>query len=340
MADGSVAITAGAGTPIRVLTGMGANSADQQVVTLADQNGNLLPSTVITTSLSALNAVADGSTFVDGFNRVVVTVTGTFVGTLTFQASYDGGTTWTVRSLANSASPAATASTATSPSTWMQSLEAPLFRVQMTAYTSGTATVRVAYSTVVPDYRTVILASGNNSVGSIAQVTGSVNPGSGAANLGKQYGFTPSGTDVGVAVYAQRAPSVPTSLGGGTGNYSRILVDAEGKVIIQQYADPSLTWQSSITLTTTTATAMNAAQAAGIRNYCTGLTISNSSATTTLVQILDGATVIWQAQMAAAANVYVPFETPLRGTAATALNAKLGTAVTSVYVSAQGFIGI
>ncbi len=42
MADSSVAITAGAGTPIRVLTELGAASADQQVVTLADSAGNLL----------------------------------------------------------------------------------------------------------------------------------------------------------------------------------------------------------------------------------------------------------------------------------------------------------
>jgi hypothetical protein len=42
VADSSVAITAGTGTPIRVLTGLGAGSADQQVMTLADSAGNLL----------------------------------------------------------------------------------------------------------------------------------------------------------------------------------------------------------------------------------------------------------------------------------------------------------
>jgi hypothetical protein len=45
MADSSVAITAGSGTPIRVLTGLGAGSADQQVMTLADSAGNLLGTT-------------------------------------------------------------------------------------------------------------------------------------------------------------------------------------------------------------------------------------------------------------------------------------------------------
>lgn len=45
MADSSVAITAGAGTPIRVLTALGAGSAGQQVITLADSAGNLLGTT-------------------------------------------------------------------------------------------------------------------------------------------------------------------------------------------------------------------------------------------------------------------------------------------------------
>lgn len=45
MADGVVAITAGSGTPIRVLTGLGASLADQQVMTVADSAGNLLGTT-------------------------------------------------------------------------------------------------------------------------------------------------------------------------------------------------------------------------------------------------------------------------------------------------------
>lgn len=42
-ADGTVAITAGTGTPIRVVTSAGPNNADQQVMTLADSLGNLNP---------------------------------------------------------------------------------------------------------------------------------------------------------------------------------------------------------------------------------------------------------------------------------------------------------
>jgi len=45
VADASVPITAGVGTPIRVLTALGAGSAGQQVVSLADSAGNLLGTT-------------------------------------------------------------------------------------------------------------------------------------------------------------------------------------------------------------------------------------------------------------------------------------------------------
>lgn len=53
MVDSSVAITAGTGTPVRVLTALGAAVAGQQVMSLADQYGNLAPS------------IADGTPTVD-----------------------------------------------------------------------------------------------------------------------------------------------------------------------------------------------------------------------------------------------------------------------------------
>jgi hypothetical protein len=66
MADSSVAITAGSGTPIRVLTALGAGSADQQVVTPADSNGYFIgtsstpaitsPGTLTTTTAVVLAA--------------------------------------------------------------------------------------------------------------------------------------------------------------------------------------------------------------------------------------------------------------------------------------------
>jgi hypothetical protein len=61
IADSSVPITAGSGTPIRVLTALGAASADQQVVTLADSAGNLLGTTAAPVPVNAPDATASGS---------------------------------------------------------------------------------------------------------------------------------------------------------------------------------------------------------------------------------------------------------------------------------------
>jgi hypothetical protein len=80
VADSSVQITAGSGTPIRVLTGLGTGSADQQVVTLADSAGNLLGTTgapVPTVVSSALPAGTNllGTTALPA-STLVVTATG------------------------------------------------------------------------------------------------------------------------------------------------------------------------------------------------------------------------------------------------------------------------
>lgn len=63
MTTGSVAITAGAGTPIRIVTNAGVDSgADQQVMTLADAAGNLLIPASLVMSGTATNSVAVNAT--------------------------------------------------------------------------------------------------------------------------------------------------------------------------------------------------------------------------------------------------------------------------------------
>ena len=352
MADTSVAITAGSGTPIRVLSGLGAGSADQQVMTLADSYGNLLGTSAaavptsngylnVTGSLAALNATVDGVTTLGQYAQVRLQITGTYSGTVSFQVSNDGSN-WFTKYIINNASLTVASSTG-STGTWYGDLGAQYFRVNMTAFTSGTATITLQYTQAPApiSLAAVSIQSGSNTIGSIASISTSIVPGTAATNLGKAAAAAPSTTDTGMAPLYVRKPSTPAAMTATAGNYSQGVVDQEGKLIIQQYADPTNTWQSSLTLTSTTSTAMNAAQSGSLRNYCTGITVSNASTTATTVKILDGGTTIWQANFpASGAPFFVAFETPLRGTAATAMNAQLGAAVTSVYVSAQGFIGV
>ena len=123
------------------------------------------------------------------------------------------------------------------------------------------------------------------------------------------------------------------------GDTADLFVSSSGQLVQKPYASAELDWQYTGVLTTTTAQAVRAAGAAGVRNYVTGLQYQNTNATTTTVLVLDGATLV--AQYNAPANMAVPavigFATPLRGTAATALNVNCGTAAANLLVNVQGF---
>jgi hypothetical protein len=115
-----------------------------------------------------------------------------------------------------------------------------------------------------------------------------------------------------------------------------------GVPIQKLYSIPELDWQFACTAPIAVATDVvaKAAAAAGLRNYVTNLQYSNASATATEIVIKDGATVIWRGF--APANMGgmqdITFTTPLRGTAATAVNFQCITAAASVYINTQGYV--
>ena len=113
------------------------------------------------------------------------------------------------------------------------------------------------------------------------------------------------------------------------------------------YSIPETTWQYSTAgtpITTATTTQLNAAGAANVRNYITGIQCDNTGALGTEVQILDGATVIWDRQIGAVASAQPGQITlpsggiPLRGSAATAISLKTVSGTTiSLLCSVQGY---
>jgi hypothetical protein len=126
-----------------------------------------------------------------------------------------------------------------------------------------------------------------------------------------------------------------------TGDVHDLITTMVGALIQKPYAIPEADWSYSLAAPVTTAvqTAVKSAGAAGIRNYVTGCQLQNTGATATEIQIQDGATVIWRgflpASMMAIADIN--FNTPLRGTAATALNVNVVTAGCNVYFNVQGY---
>lgn len=121
------------------------------------------------------------------------------------------------------------------------------------------------------------------------------------------------------------------------GDVADVITTLVGAQISKPYAIPEAGWSSSLALTTTTAQALRAAAAAGLKNHITALQAINTGASAVDLIILDGATERWRLTLPINVPVSIPFPTELLTTAATALNANL-SAVGTVRINAQGYI--
>lgn len=93
-----------------------------------------------------LASVAAGATILapnTGGQRLNVTIWGTFVATLQLERSFDGGTTWVPVSRDVAGTP--TTFTAPASTQVIDTESAVLYRLNMTAFTSGTASYRFSY---------------------------------------------------------------------------------------------------------------------------------------------------------------------------------------------------
>jgi hypothetical protein len=210
---------------------------------------------------------------------------------------------------------------------------------------TGTTTGVQAFTTLstehfTADVVTVNLGYGNGTTNSTATTSGTVYV-QGTANTGQT--TSASGYPfVGAGSVLSTLPSAAIS----TGKTEYLPLTGDQQVIVHQDGDPSNEWQAtsgSTPLATTTSTAIKAAGASGVRNYCTGLQLVNTSTSVaTAVYIEDGSTIIWsgflpEATATSQTQVNVEFRTPLKGTAATAMNIVLGTTGASVYYDVQGY---
>lgn len=115
-----------------------------------------------------------------------------------------------------------------------------------------------------------------------------------------------------------------------------------GQVVFFPYQNPANAVNgTTAAITDTTSTSVIASAGAGVRNYITQCMVTNSHATVgTFVKILDGASIIAEGYAAALGGGFVaPFPYPLRGTAATAVNAQAVTTGANFIVSCSGFKG-
>ena len=175
---------------------------------------------------------------------------------------------------------------------------------------------------------------------SVSSITTSIVPGTAATNLGKAEDAAHASGDTGVFMLGVRYETQGTAPNAAN-DYSLIQVDDLGKLVCMPYGPPVNQVQGvTAAITNTADTAVIASGGAGVRNYVTGVTLVNSSATATVVELKDGSTVIWRGYAPANGTSSAQFLTPLKGTAATAINAACLTTATNTYVTCVGFRGL
>lgn len=140
---------------------------------------------------------------------------------------------------------------------------------------------------------------------------------------------------------AGKAVNVAPAAVSATSDVHDLITTMVGALIQKPFAIPEADWQFACAapITATTDMVAKAAGGAGIRNYVTAIQIINTSATPTEYVIKDGVTVIFRgfapANMTAVDDTVFP--TPLRGTAATAVNVAAITTAANIYVNVQGY---
>lgn len=303
------------------------------------QNDFTSAGVINTQNLNATGTATAGSAILIGpmnnAGDMTIQVVGTYTGAISVQISLDGVNWVAMASVlnVNTGLFAATIPSAT-PGIYQVGVEgARWVQITFLAATTGSATVTARVSST--DSTLAIdtpIPAGTAAIGSVISNGASANGAAPSGNPVLQAGITRS-TLPGAAVANNLTQTM--------------IMSGDAQQVVHLNGDPANEWQatSGITaLATNTSTAAKAAGAAGVRNYVTDIHVTNTSATvSTTFSVLDGATVIWTtflpATTAALQQVIVDhtFVTPLKGTAATALNVQCGTTAASVFYNVGGF---
>lgn len=303
-----------------------------------------------TGSAASIDTVSYGGSSMEDFTMEVIASAGISAGAITFEQSMDNSTWYPIlvyeltsaaTLTSNTQFTAAITIAASTNRVFSGHVSARYVRCRIsTPFAGGTVSARVKMSWQaviglgINNLSTVVTQSTASALNAtVAQAT--------AANLNAQivgnvaHSSASSGNPVRIAGRVNTA--VDTTLV--AGDVSDLFISSSGQLVIKPFATADLDWQFFGTLITNTATPAAAARAAGIRNYVSAVTVQNTNATPTTFIILDGATTIFTISLPAsmALPVTIEFPTPLRGTAATALNVNCGTTGANVLTNMQGF---
>lgn len=253
------------------------------------------------------------------YESITVQVTSAGSGCIvTYEASEDG-VNWQTTSGLTTSNVGSSANATTSSTTVILQFprKASIFRARVSTYGSGSTVSVVGTLSKTP----------------VAQIA-LVYIGGGLSFEGGGSGTNP------LAIGLEGRTSSKSSVTSGT--LVRPISTVDGRQVIRLNSIPENEWvyaAASGGITNTSDVVLQAAAGAGIKNYLTGLSVANASATASEVVIKDGgSTVIWRMYLAANAPIQsIKFVTPLQSTANTALNVACITTGTQTYVNAQGY---
>lgn len=119
------------------------------------------------------------------------------------------------------------------------------------------------------------------------------------------------------------------------------LTDALAKLIVRPHCIPEVQLSGVNSATTTGNTSVIAAQGAGTRLYITSVAVANSSAgTNSIIEIKSATTVVYRTACPAGGGSNLTFDPPLRCGDNEALQMAALTAATTIYFSANGYVGV
>ena len=271
----------------------------------------------LTVSGTATSAAVLFTTSMLNYESITVQVTSAGSScTVTYETSEDG-VNWQTTSGLTSSNVGASANAATSTTTLILQFprKASNFRARVSTYGSGTVSVVGTLSKVPIAHLGLVYLGGCQAVEGI----GSANP---------------------LAIGLEGRTSSKTSVTNAT--LVRPISTVDGRQITRLNSIPENEWQyaaASGGITNTSDNVLTAAAGSGIRNYLTGLSVANASATASEIVITNGgSTVIWRMYLAANAPIQsIKFATPLQSSTNTSLTVACITTGTQTYVNAQGY---
>lgn len=283
-------------------------------------------------------AASTVGTRIAGYGTATVQTVGTYTGALTAQVSVDGinwislGGTSILN--VNTGGFLATITSALQSVFQIDVVGFNYFRISANAAVTGSVVVSIALSeaTALMGIDTA-LPAGTAALGSVtlgAPLTATT------TSITKAEDAVHATADSGVMMLGVQYPTLTAP--NAAGDYSFVQLDDLAKQVTTPYAPgANMVQGTTAAIVNTSDNAVIAAGAAGVRNYITSVTVTNSSAIASVVEVKDGSTVLARLYAPANGDRHYEFPIPLRGTAATIVNVACLTTATNTYITAVGF---